>query len=327
MSEIASLVTHGFPENVRLEDRACPNGCVCDDALVLETEDRLNGIPGRFSVVRCNGCHLLRTNPRPTAATIHAYYPTTYGPYHTGDESTALPTSWLRRGLRTFLEFDAKALPPIRPGRLLEVGCASGSFLDAQRLAGWTVEGIEFNESAVERARARDLYVQNATVETARAPESRVDVVAAWMVLEHLHEPIHALRRIREWVKSDGWLVASVPDTSSFFFSAFRTRSYDLQVPTHLYHFTPRTLGTLMSRAGWRIVRVRWQRNPNTLLMSVEYLASDNGWGRTLAFTRWLRTAPRAGKLRACLALLLGVARQSGRMEIWARPMPDSTST
>src|SRR4051812_38486661 len=70
-----------LPEGVELEDCPCPNGCVRSDSFILEGEDRLHGLPGRFLVVRCGGCELMRTNPRPTAATISAYYPSDYGPY------------------------------------------------------------------------------------------------------------------------------------------------------------------------------------------------------------------------------------------------------
>src|SRR5436190_7312462 len=65
-----------------LEERPCPLGCAQADEPVLVARDRLHGRPGEFRVVRCRACGLMRTNPRPTAASIGRYYPDEYGPFH-----------------------------------------------------------------------------------------------------------------------------------------------------------------------------------------------------------------------------------------------------
>jgi hypothetical protein len=58
----------------------CPLGCPPDDEPVLQAIDELHGLPGRFSVVRCRSCKLMRTSPRPTLESIGQYYPDPYGP-------------------------------------------------------------------------------------------------------------------------------------------------------------------------------------------------------------------------------------------------------
>jgi SAM-dependent methyltransferase len=312
------------PDGVDLEDRPCPNGCAGPDLFVLEGHDRIHGIPGRYRVVRCATCLLMRTNPRPTPATIGVYYPDNYGPY----ASTVPAPAHAPRGkplwhrmLRNLLGLEVRRMPTMRPGRLLEIGCASGSFLQQMRSAGWSVEGIEFSDAAAAQARSAGLRVQTATVESAAPPGEPVDVIAAWMVLEHLHDPTGALRRIREWVRADGWLVASIPDADTLARRVFGERAYDLHLPNHLYHFTPSTIDALLRRSGWRLQRVRWQKNCNNLLWSLEYWATETRHPRLARAVRWARAAPGAGKLRVALAWLLGVTRQSGRIEIWARPV------
>lgn len=309
------------PSGVELEDRPCPNGCPAQDEQVLEGHDRIHNIPGRYRVVRCGHCGLIRTNPRPTAATIGAYYPDNYGPYiSTQVVGAAGVVPWWRKGLRRLLGLEARHLPAVAPGRLLEIGCASGAFLSQMRDRGWDVQGIEFSDAAAQQARAVGLSVQTGSVESAQPPAQAVDLVAAWMVLEHLHEPIHALKRLRTWVKPDGWLIASVPDASAFARRAFGERAYDLHLPNHLYHYTPQTVAKVLEASGWRLSRVIWQRNANNLLWSAEYLASERDWSKLERLVRWLRTARGARVPRTLIAWLLGVTRQSGRIEIWARP-------
>ena len=308
------------PQNVKLEDAPCPLGCPKSDENVLTGRDRLHNLPGEFTVVKCRSCGLMRTNPRPTPDTIGFYYPNDYGPYQGTEVTVAKTATGFKQWLRSFLRLDSKGIPRIAAGNLLEIGCATGTYMEQMRREGWGVEGIEFSHSAAKFARKKGLAVQVATVESAQAPTQPVDVIAAWMVLEHLHEPVNALRKLLTWVKPNGYLIASVPDAGSVLHQPFAEKRYDLHLPNHLYHFTPSTIAQVLDKAGWRLTRIFWQRNCNTLLMSSEYLARDNGWTRVEHGVKWLRTAKKAGKLRILLGWILGVTRQSGRMEIWAKP-------
>lgn len=308
------------PENVKLEDSPCPLGCPKNDEIVLTGRDRLHNLPGEFTVVKCHSCGLMRTNPRPTPDTIGFYYPNEYGPYQSPETLVAKTSTGFKKWLRKLLGLDARAMPPIAAGHLIEIGCASGTYMEQMRREGWVVEGIEFSDSAAQFARKKGLVVQVATVESAVAPAQPVDVVAAWMVLEHLHEPVNALRKLLTWVKPNGYLIASVPDAGSLIHQPFAEKRYDLHLPNHLYHFTANTVAKVLERSGWQLTRIFWQRNCNTLLLSSEYLARDKGWTRVEHAVRWLRTAKKAGKLRIFLGWILGVTRQSGRMEIWAQP-------
>jgi SAM-dependent methyltransferase len=312
-----------YPEGVELEERGCPNGCPPSDEPVLEGHDRIHGLPGRFRIVRCRRCGLMRTNPRPTPQTIGAYYPDDYAPYRPAEDGRAKPRRWRHRvkdRIRRFFGRDTRRLPSMAPGHLVEIGCASGAYLLQLRDQGWSTEGIEFSDSAAQHARARGLSVQTASVETAAPPQSRADIVAAWMVLEHLHDPIRALHKIRGWVKPGGYLVGVVPDAGAFDRKLFGEHWYALHLPAHLYHFTPQTLRTVLANSGWDLVQVRWQPNGNNLLNTLEWWAQDLGRTRTLKFARWLRDARRASTLRRWLGWVLGLTRQSGRMEFWARP-------
>jgi 2-polyprenyl-3-methyl-5-hydroxy-6-metoxy-1,4-benzoquinol methylase len=306
---------------LELEDRPCPNGCAADDRFVVEAGDLLHGIAGRFRVMRCRRCGLLRTNPRPTPPAIGAYYPSDYGPWLAEPPLPATPRSPLKARLLRWLRLEPMALPPLAPGRMIEIGCATGGFMEQARRAGWAVQGIEFSDRAAQQARAKGFTVETATVEGARGPAAPVRLVAAWMVLEHLHDPVNALRKLRGWVEPGGCLVASVPDAGALERVIFGERWFALQLPTHLYHYTPTTLRKVLHTAGWELTQVVWQRNCGNLLWSAEYWARDIQHARLLRLLHWLRTAPAAGKLRTLLGLVLGLARQSGRMEIQARPL------
>lgn len=305
---------------VRLEHRGCPLGCAQADRPLLVGRDRLLGLPGRFRVVQCRGCGLARTDPRPTRECIGRYYPEDYHWAPIPGERRRLPP--ILRALRDALsDAHGTATPPQPPGRLLEVGCGMGTYLHEMAGRGWAVEGIEPSPTASDAARGLGYRVQAGGVETAEPPGHAVDLVVAWFVLEHLHDPLAALRRLRGWVRPGGWLAASVPDLASLDYRLFRSRWYSLHLPHHLFHYTPATLRRVVGEAGWQVERVFHQRNVLNLAGSLGLvLEGDLGRGHPLARpflaccegSRW-------NYVLAPLARFLAHYGHTGRMCIWAR--------
>src|SRR5262245_55858109 len=126
---------------VELEDRPCPVGCRPDDEPVLRAGDRLYGLLGEFDLVRCRGCGLMRTNPRPTPSAMAARYPGDYAP-HRGPAARAVGDRRIGRLARRLFALNTRRVPPLAPGSLLEIGCAAGAFLDEMSSRGWRVRGI-----------------------------------------------------------------------------------------------------------------------------------------------------------------------------------------
>ena len=84
------------------------------------------------------------------------------------------------------------------PGRLLDVGCAAGYFLDEARRSGWDVAGVDVSEWA--RRQARDLFGLEVLGSLEAAAEHRpggFDAVTLFQVLEHMPDPRSALQLVR----------------------------------------------------------------------------------------------------------------------------------
>lgn len=311
---------------IALESVSCPVGCPPDDELVLTGRDRLHGVAGEFPVVRCRRCGLLRTSPRPTPSEIHRYYPAAYGPYTTTavrqHSRSAEPP---RRGrLARLLEPRTNILPPVPPGRLLEIGCGAGAFLHRMAMDGWEVEGLELSPRAGEEARQLGYRVFIGTLAEAPDPDMPYDLIVGWMVLEHLHDPVGMLRKLWRWSVPRGWLALSIPDAGALEFKLFRDAWYALDVPRHLFHFTVRTARLVLARAGWQLMRVVWHDNPNNLILSFRNRCQEQGWFRTAARLTDIAEGRRNGRARLMLGKLLGSLRASGRMTLWARRVEES---
>src|SRR3546814_5505292 len=173
----------------------------------------------------------MRTTPRPDAATMGYYYPDDYQPYsqtRIKDKAPRKSGAKRRRVLRDRVK--PNALPPAAtPGRLLELGCASGNFLHRMARAGWEVEGIEPSAHAAHQAMEAGYKVRNVSLEAAGDPQLPFDLIVGWMVLEHLHQPLDVLQKLRSWVRPDGWLVLSVPDAGGLEFRRSEEHTSELQ--------------------------------------------------------------------------------------------------
>ncbi|MCX7915934.1 MAG: class I SAM-dependent methyltransferase [Verrucomicrobiae bacterium] len=223
-----------------------------------------------FEVHRCRRCGLIFLNPRPTGARLGLFYPDSYNVYNQPIEEPE-PTGrgglaglndrlWRRIAgmkLREKQRLITQYCP--QPGRLLDVGCASGKFLAAMKTVGWDIAGLEMSALAVERARqALGPVVEQGTLETAPWPENSFDVVTLFHVLEHVPDPVGALRRIRWLLRPGGIVVVLVPNGAIWEFRVLGQRdSNPLEIPRHFYHYTPATLCGLASKADLEVLKIK----------------------------------------------------------------------
>lgn len=312
------------PENITLENVSCPLGCSNNDEAVLTGRDLLHDLPGAFTVVKCRACGLMRTTPRPTPETIGFYYPDGYGPYLgtqiRQDRSSSSLKKLLISLVKRVFNFNTQRLPLLAPGRMLEVGCASGAFLHQMANQGWEVQGIEFSGKAAQAAIQRGYRVHVGALETAPSPDEAFDLIVGWMVLEHLHDPIRGLQKLREWAKPGAWLALSIPNAKSLEFSLFKEKWYALQLPTHLHHFTPETIRRTLEAGGWTLEKVHHQRVLSNLIGSTGYVLRGKGYAKLgKKFIDFPEHGGRWPYALYPLAWLFSVFGQTGRMTVWAR--------
>ncbi len=316
------------PKEVNLEDVRCPHSCNDGDTKLFEAADRINWLPGRFSVVRCNCCGLIRTNPRPTAETIGYYYPSDYGPYlGTKIPITRRHPSVIRRLVKYFIDLRSEAIPTLPPGRALEIGCASGGFLAKLASRGWDVTGVEFSPTAAAAARQRGFTVYQGSLEEVSLSNGPFDLVVGWMVLEHLHQPLEALKKLHDVTVPDAWLALSIPNCGGDF-ERFGADWFPLHVPNHLFHFSQDTLRTMLHAGGWEMHCCMQQRVLIDWPLSVAFaLQSRNAMPWLVRALLKLTNGP-AGLafnfLCYPVALVLAALGKGNRMTVWAKRMDRS---
>lgn len=198
-----------------------------DHARTVGTTSR-HGRPSRR--VACLGCALVQVSPAPTQGELTAFYES--HAYRT--EHGAVPICVMRHGIveREYLPDDADYTDGliymgqhradwacehaglVSGMRLLEVGSGDGYTLAEFAHKGLECTGIEPDREEAERSAAR--CPSNAKVIAApfdaATYEPPYDAVVAFHVLEHLHDPIAALRSWREMLTPRGALIVEVPN-------------------------------------------------------------------------------------------------------------------
>jgi len=205
------------------------------------------------AVLRCPRCRLLYSSQPYTTDESRSFYESEEfwtGPLVRGwsadfDESS--PEVKLFRRALTWLK--ARGLS----GRILDVGCSSGLFLELARRQGWQAQGVELSERAVESARRNfGLNVFCGTLAQARFPDASFDAVTLWDVVEHFDDPKADLAEVARVTRPGGVLVISTPNCASLFHSVAhlvhrltldhaRPLLQLLYTDKHNSYFTPRT--------------------------------------------------------------------------------------
>jgi SAM-dependent methyltransferase len=200
-----------------------------------------------FDLERCGRCGLVVTTPMPPVDQLERYYPPRYR-----TDRQRLTGGW-RTGRRAAMV--RKHFPRGFRGRLLDVGCGTGAFAVDMQNRGWTVAVTELNDAVLEDMRARGMEAKRPDeAERDGFAGGKFDAITCWHVLEHVPAPLQLASWARQQLNPNGIFQATVPNLASWQAVRYGRNWLHLDVPRHLYHFTPDTLRALLDKAGLNIV-------------------------------------------------------------------------
>jgi SAM-dependent methyltransferase len=205
-----------------------------------------------FTFVRCADCRLVFVNPQVREDVVLAEYRTA----ETNDLWFDVLTS--ERQLTLDREKFTEVLDLLKPykggGRLLDVGCSIGLFLDLARERGWQGIGIEFAPRALAYARERyGLEVLDVPLEEAGFEDESFDAVGLLSVLEHTNEPRRMLGDVGRVLRPGGAVYVVVPNVESLACRVLHERARTFDGRNHLVYFSPSTLRDCFDRSGFDV--------------------------------------------------------------------------
>jgi SAM-dependent methyltransferase len=223
-----------------------------------------------WRLVRCDQCTLLRVDPQPTPAQVfNLYSPESgYQQFQCGDGENRY-AAWAARRARKLASLVG---PAPKHATLLDVGCATGTFLAIARSLGWRVRGLELGAHLAEHGRKThglDIEIGDVQDAASRFEETSFDLITMWDVVEHLARPRDAVATLMTLLKPGGTLYASTPNedgwVSRFHWRALRplTGAWPHpEPPRHLYQFSRPTMAALYRAVGLTAIRHRHDEIP-----------------------------------------------------------------
>jgi SAM-dependent methyltransferase len=189
-----------------------------------------------------------------------------------GREAFALRPNKARDGAEMVRHLSAP-----RPGdRLLDVGYGNGGFLLLARdRLGFEVEGTELDAVAAERAAARGITIHTAPLPGMGLKDQRFTQVTLNHVLEHVHDPISALREIFSALVPGGRVWLQVPNLNGASHARFGADSRLLEPPRHLVMFTPDALRAALQTAGFVDIARLPMENPAPSLFAAGWMIAS----------------------------------------------------
>lgn len=278
--------------------RKIRNCLVCNEKEIIplfETHDRMFDVDAIFTVKRCQRCGLVFIDPIPEDTILKKHYPSkNYYSYQETEEKgffyrlrSYLVRHYYKATLFSLIFSSLVQKVPALPkqvedqftdsgGKILDLGCGSGDTIFLLQELGWDVYGLEIDRKAVSIARERGLLnVKYGGYEKIdNFPNNYFDAIRLYHVIEHLNNPTRCLRLIYKKLKPRGELIMGTPNIDSLTSRVFKKFWYNLDIPRHLFLFSPKTLSRMTKEEGFSRINIEFC-SAGGLIGSVVYLLNN----------------------------------------------------
>jgi 2-polyprenyl-3-methyl-5-hydroxy-6-metoxy-1,4-benzoquinol methylase len=247
-----------------------------------------------FDIVRCPSCGLVFRVEPPTEQSLSTIYNENYFRDHPEQANrhgyadylrdAALHRANARRRLRLLAPQATTA------GRLLDVGCAGGFFVDEARRAGWDASGVDVSDAMVDFATSQlgVLVVCASFAQTDPGPP--FDAITMWDYIEHSIDPRRDLEKAHEQLRPGGIIALSTGDIGTLVARVTGNRWHLLTPEHHNFFFDEKALLRLLEETGFDVLQARHRAS----LYSVSHVLYKLGASGRFEAVR--RTASRAGR-------------------------------
>jgi SAM-dependent methyltransferase len=206
---------------------------------------------GAWRYYRCPACRIVFLFPRPTEDDLKNSYQTYLPQEPEGIEA------W-RRSMAEVVSKSARLIEQEvgKPGRILDVGCGFGFFLDHMNRRGWQTDGIEISPFGrdVIREKFPALSVRGQPLPDPAIADETYEVITLFYVIEHLVNPIQILKEVQRLLKPGGLMLVRWPHTTPIvrILGPLAGRLDLYHTPFHLFDFSTSFFRNLLPALGFQ---------------------------------------------------------------------------
>lgn len=216
--------------------------------------------------MECKKCSFVFINPLPSIETQNKYYNESFekGSYKLYSRAKDLKNKTSEKRYETFSKYS-------QSGKLLDVGCATGFFLDVSLTKGYETFGVELSKEAIKKSNKKH-NIFNGTLEDAKFQDSFFDVVTMFDIIEHVLNPDETIKEVYRILKRSGLLVLTTPDISSWH-AKIMGRKWGLITPLeHLWYYSPKTITLTLEKNNFNVMKIK----KNVKVFTLDYLIDQS---------------------------------------------------
>lgn len=205
-----------------------------------------------YSIVRCNSCNVQFRVPQPSHEELKKIYANYYYPWKVENEVAEIIQS---SKIKTFERRLHEIQKYVRRGRILDVGCAAGYFLECAQSKGFEPYGVELSDSFFKEAQRKlGDGIYRGTIQDLPCENNFFDVITLFDLLEHVKDPISTLQRCRKILVPNGILAAVLPNTSSLTARLMR-KNWMHYKDEHLFYFSKKTISAILQQESFNLIK------------------------------------------------------------------------
>ena len=237
-------------KNIPVDIGKCVN-LPCD--LCHSEEVKPITVSNEFQLVQCKKCGFVFINPRPSKELLREFYTEYFL------EESEHVDAWKREFGGMYHEVkDRINKASESKGKILDIGCSFGFFLEMMKDDGWEVYGLDYSKFAVDYA-THTLKLPNVRlggIEDGHFPADFFDVVTMFYVLEHVTDPSDTLRLVHKILKKQGLFVNRVPYTKPLIPVYRMLGEPTFEAPMHLSDFSPKTMTMFLQKTNYEDIQI-----------------------------------------------------------------------
>ncbi len=224
----------------------------------------------KSNLIRCEKCGLYCLSPKPALKDLFSFYPSEYANY---SKSKSIITRFL------VSMYERKSKTEVRnlignKGRVLDIGCADGSYLDLLKGSKWELCGTDISHASAKTAIENGYKVYIGEVESVDIPANSFDLIRMSHVIEHVINPKTTLEKAYHILKPGGHLIIETPNVACPDFYIFGKYWGAFHFPRHIHLFSINTLQKILEDSKLIIRDIDFTLMPTGWSLSIQNFLS-----------------------------------------------------
>lgn len=233
-----------------------------NSCLLCKSEDyqEIVKVINNYNFKECKNCGLIYITPQPDEATLKEFYPEKY--FHSQhpkgyQDFIARKDDVINYRLKPLIELINNFSP--NRGKLLEIGCALGYFLELAESCGWEAQGVELSSWAAQYAREKTkVNVLTGKLEDIKFPDSYFDAIVMIELIEHTQNPDTFLKEVHRILKPEGRILITTPNSKSVHGKIWKRKFQEtFLIPEHLFLFSIPTINRILETNNFKIIHLQ----------------------------------------------------------------------